>query len=144
MRRETERGWRFLVPDIEAPTTAAGLAVSARGGVDMIEGEAGVRQALLLLLLTVPGERLMRPDYGCNLRHLCFWQNDATTAGLAIHYVRQALARWEPRIEIVRLDAVRNEAEPSRLDILLDYRLRETQRTETFALSLDLMSPEGP
>ena len=69
--------------------------------------EASVRQAILLLLSTRPGERVMRPTYGCDLHRLVFSPNDDTTAGLAIHYVRQALERWEPRIEVIRLDAGR-------------------------------------
>ena len=47
-----------------------------------------------------------------------------TTAGLAIHYVRQAIARWEPRVEVVHLDAGRNPDAPETLDIFLRYRVR--------------------
>ena len=43
----------------------------------------------------------MRPDYGCELHRLVFSPNDDTTAGLAIHYVRRALERWEPRVEVL-------------------------------------------
>jgi phage baseplate assembly protein W len=57
---------------------------------------------------------------------------------LAIHYVRQAIERWEPRVEILRLDADRNEADPGRLDIVLEYRLRATQRREGLSLYMSL------
>ena len=99
-----------------------------------------MRQAILLLLSTSPGERVMRPHYGCDLRRLVFSPNDKTTAGLAIHYVRQAIERWEPRIDIVRLDATQSaDAEMSgRLEIVLDYRVRATQRTERLAYVFDL------
>jgi len=50
--------------------------------------------------LHASGERVLRPEYGCDLHRLVFSPNDATTAGLAVHYVRAALLRWEPRIEI--------------------------------------------
>ena len=53
----------------------------------MIAGDAAIRQSIILLLTTTPGERVMRPDYGCPLHRLMFQPNDATTAGLAIHYV---------------------------------------------------------
>jgi phage baseplate assembly protein W len=97
-----------------------------------------VRQALLLLLTTRPGERVMRPDYGCELHRLVFSPNDDTTAGLAIHYVRRAIVRWEPRVEIVRIDAGRDPGEPGRLAIRLDYRLRSTRELDRLTFTLDL------
>jgi hypothetical protein len=101
-----------------------------------------VRQAILLLLTTKPGERLMRPEYGCDLHRLVFAPNDATTHGLAIHYVRQALQRWEPRVDIVRLDADCNESDPGRMDILLEYRMRRTLRQDALVLPINLTREE--
>jgi len=122
------RAFRFAAPDmgfmsVDAATTEAGLSLSGRG-VAMTEESASVRQAILLLLSTTPGERVMRPDYGCEIKTLIFSPNDDTTAGLAIHYVRRALMRWEPRIRITRLDAERSPHDPSRLDIHLEYVVR--------------------
>jgi len=104
----------------------------------MVSDRACVRQALLLLLLTRPGERVMRPTYGCELYKLIFWPNDDTTAGLAIHYVRQAIARWEPRVDQVRVDAVRNPDNPGRLDITLEYRVRSTGSEDRLSVPLAL------
>ena len=104
----------------------------------MVSDRAGVRQALLLLLLTRPGERVLRPTYGCELHKLLFWPNDDTTAGLAIHYVRQAIERWEPRVDRVRVDAQRNSELDSRLDILLEYRVRSTGDEDRLSVQLDL------
>ena len=56
---------------------------SARGRLAMVEGNAAVRQAIQMLLSTAPGERVMRPGYGCDLQRLVFAPNDDTTAGLA-------------------------------------------------------------
>lgn len=131
-----ERAWRFVHPDFDQELP--GLHVSPTGGVAMTEDDAAVRQSVLLLLSTRPGERVMRPDYGCNLHRLLFWPNDNTTAGLAMHYVRQAIERWEPRVQITRLDATRNEFDPARLDIHLEYRLRATQRTDELRISVAL------
>ncbi|HJZ96662.1 MAG TPA: GPW/gp25 family protein [Candidatus Solibacter sp.] len=104
----------------------------------MVEENASVRQAILILLTTSPGERVMRPDYGCNLKKLVFSPNDDTTAGLALHFVRQALSRWEPRIQVLRLDAGANPIEAFLLDIVLDYRVRATRRSDQIKLSLSL------
>ncbi len=132
------RAWRFLYPDIDATAEFAGLTLSPRGGIDMVQDRDSVRQAILLLLSTVPGERVMRPSYGCLLHRLVFSPNDDTTAGLAIHYVRRALERWEPRIVIISLDAGRNADDPERLDILLEYRVKVLQWTETLAFTFNL------
>jgi phage baseplate assembly protein W len=131
------RAWHFSIPGDSASSTG-GLTISTTGGVEMVYGSASVRQSILLLLATIPGERVMRPDYGCDLHRLIFSPNDETTAGLAIHYIRQALDRWERRAEVLRLDAGRNPEIPGRLDIVLDYRVRATHDEQTVTLSVDL------
>lgn len=133
------RAWTFLHPDFDQFREASGLAASRTGGISMVEGDASVRQALLLLLSTVPGERVMRPEYGCSLHRLVFAPNDATTHGLAIHYVRQAVERWEPRVEIITLDAAAAAEEPGRMDIVLHYRVRRTLQENqlTYPLMLE-------
>jgi hypothetical protein len=80
----------------------------------------------------------MRPDYGCDIHRLVFWPNDDTTAGLAIHYVRQAIARLEPRIDVVRLRAGRSLEDPGRLEIDLHYHVRGTGRADFVSFNLSL------
>lgn len=114
----TSSTWRFLLDP-----TASGLVVAAHGGIALVTGDMAIRQSVLLLLATVPGERVMRPDYGCDLHRLVFSPADDTTAGLAIHHVRQALERWEPRIELIDVDARPVADDPTRLDLIVDYRV---------------------
>ena len=141
--------WRFSYPYVKAADNLevldepAGLGISATGGVDMVNEEASVRQSILLLLSTIPGERVMRPDYGCELHRLVFSPNDNTTSGLAIHYVRQALDRWEPRAQVTHLDAGQHPEYPERLEILLEYRLRRTQAIEQLTFSIDLAGEQS-
>src|SRR5262245_49893105 len=132
------RAWRFLHPDFDIPKDWAGLNLSPAGGIDMVEDRDSVRQAILLLISTRPGERVMRPDYGCDLHRLVFSPNDDTTAGLAIHYVRQAINRWEPRVIVLRLDAYRDDNYPERLNILLEYRLRSMSQRDGLMFSVNL------
>ena len=113
---------------------------SAAGGLQLVQGDAAIRQSIMLLLTTIPGERVMRPDYGCPLHRLIFWPNDATTAGLAIHYVRQAIRRFEPRVQITRLDAGAHPDDPVVLLITLEYRVRETGAIDTIDASLTLQA----
>ena len=132
------RAWRFSFRPLDDLERGSGLVLSPRGGIEVVSDADAVRQAILLLMSTRPGERVMRPEYGCHLFRLVFAPNDDTTAGLAIHYVKVALERWEPRIQVLELDAQRNPEHLSRLDIHLQYRLRSQAGTEQFNLSYDL------
>ena len=142
MSRPSYRAWRFIHPDFDAGGPAGGLRFLPTCGIDMVEGAAAVRQSIILLLSTRPGERVMRPDYGCDLHRLVFEPNDATTAGLAIHYVRRALTRWEPRVEILHLDAGPHPDDAGRLDIALDYRVRAVRLTDRVVFPVTLTQSE--
>jgi len=133
-----DQALRFEHPDLGASDRQGGLQFSANGRLDTVAGSDSVRQALLLLLSTRPGERVMRPEYGCPLHRLTFAENNTTTAGLAIHYVRSAIDRWEPRVEIISLDAEQNPHRPEVLDIFLKYRARPTQQRDQLTFSLNL------
>jgi phage baseplate assembly protein W len=151
------RAWRFLFPGVDVPGDAGGLHIAATGGIDMVREDDSVRQAILLLISTIPGERVMRPLYGCHLHRLIFSPNDDTTAGLAIHYVRSALERWEPRIEVLRLDAQREPPDVgdwlqtrsvpddagNQLYIGLVYRVRSTRRVHELIIPVNLAGQVG-
>ena len=127
----------FLHPGVPG-AAAPGLALTSDGAVGVVAGDAEIRQAILLLLSTVPGERIMRPDYGCHLDRLVWLPNDDNAAGLASYYVRQAIERFEPRVEIVALDAGADPERPETLAITLSYRIRATLATGTLRVAVDL------
>jgi phage baseplate assembly protein W len=154
-------GWRFDVPQLDQPDQPVGLIIGPTGGIDTVTSDAAIHQSLLLLLSTRPGERVMRPTYGCDLNRLIFSPNDDTTAGLAMHLVRQAVTRWEPRVEVLRVDAAAASPplEPnsaaarqsgdsldysSQLAIVLDYRVKSTGRTGQVVIPLDLAAGGQP
>ncbi|MBI3560629.1 MAG: GPW/gp25 family protein [Gammaproteobacteria bacterium] len=120
------RALYFHHPDFDTEPVLSGLQITPTGRLKWVDEDLSVRQAILLLLTTTKGERVMRQDYGCDLDQLVFMPTDETTLGLAIHLVRQALSRWEPRIEIRRLDAAYNSKEPYRMDIILEYNVRRS------------------
>ncbi|MDX2161981.1 MAG: GPW/gp25 family protein [bacterium] len=140
------RSWRFQYPTLPRPgesVPVTGLRLHLRGGVEMVEDDDAVRQAILLLLSTRIGERVMRPNYGCMLHRLLFAPNDETTAGLAIYYVQRAVDLWEPRVVVLDIDAGRNPDLPSQLDVHLRYRVKATQQIDVLQFSLDLAGGEG-
>jgi phage baseplate assembly protein W len=124
--------WRYRLGDA---LTSPGVGVSATGAVDLVSEDQALRQSILLLLATVPGERVMRPTYGCPLDRLVFAPNDDTTAGMAIYAVRSALERWEPRIEILALDAKRDDEDPATLLIELNYRAKASGTVDTIGIA---------
>jgi phage baseplate assembly protein W len=130
-------GLRFAHPDFD-DVAAVGLVCSGTGRLEMVSGADLIRQSLLILLSTYPGERVMRPDYGCELLSLTFAGNDDTTAGLAIHYVRQAVERFEPRVKILRIDATRPPESPARLDVVLDYQPKLGGSPESLRVAVQL------
>lgn len=76
------------------------------GRFDFEEGPEKVRQSIFIILETEPGERIMRPTFGCGLRRYIMKPNSAATRALIQHDVELALALWEPRIQVqqVRVD----------------------------------------
>ena len=76
------------------------LGTDATGGVALVAREREIEEAIRLILATAPGERPMRPEFGCRVHDHVFAQMNATTAGAISHDVRSALEQWEPRIEV--------------------------------------------
>ncbi|MFP3907284.1 MAG: GPW/gp25 family protein [Acidimicrobiales bacterium] len=137
----TPRRWtavRFADPALVGVSGPGGLTLSPTGALDTVSGDDVIRQAILMLLGTPMGERVMRPTYGSLLHRLVFAPNDDTTAGLAIHYVRQALDRWERRIEVLDIDAGSDPDGADRLIVFLRYRVLATQATATIEVPVDL------
>jgi phage baseplate assembly protein W len=88
--------------------------------------EESVRQSIVIILSTVKGERVMRPDFGCDLHELVFAPNSSATRGMAEFSVREALREWEPRIDVLRVEAESAGAHGEQLLIQIDYRVRTT------------------
>jgi uncharacterized protein len=89
-----------------------------------VESDESIEEAIEIILGTSPGERVMRPEFGCGIWELVMEANTAQLHGRVQARVRDALVRWEPRIDV--LD-VRVESPPEQRHVLLiriDYRIR--------------------
>ncbi|MEU6716715.1 GPW/gp25 family protein [Nonomuraea sp. NPDC046802] len=116
------------------------VGIDATGGIAESAGADRIRQSILVILGTRPGERIMRPDFGCELHSLAFAPNTPATANLARHYVEFALARWEPRIEVVGVE-VGNDLHAAALAIDVVYRARGTDDERTLTVPFSLEQP---
>ena len=114
--------------DIIGSGLAFPLSVNHRGGIALARGEEDIEQAIALILGTAPGERPMRPEFGCEIHQLVFDTIDAEMVGRMDTAIRVALDRWEPRIEVVSLDFDLSGAGEGRLEIYLGYRVRATSQ----------------
>ncbi len=101
------------------------LRLDAQGDFALSAGATDVREAVLIILGTALGERLMRPDFGAGLHRLVFEPISTTTLTLVRLRVQDALIAWEPRIDVLGVDV---SAEPAagRLLIEVNYRVRAT------------------
>ncbi|HMW69273.1 MAG TPA: GPW/gp25 family protein [Nitrosomonas sp.] len=87
--------------------------------------ENQVKQSILLILQTTPGERMMRPDFGAGMETLAFEPMSAITTALAQHRIQEALDRFEPRINVLNV-TVNTEQSEGKLMVDIQYRVTRT------------------
>ena len=102
------------------------LQVDRRGGIALARDETDIEQAIELILATAPGERPMRPEFGCGVHDFVFDSIDATTVGRMELAIRDALDRWEPRVVVEAVEFGLDEVAEGRLIIDIGYRVRAT------------------
>ncbi len=95
-----------------------------QGRLRLADGADRIRQSIWIILSTAPGERLMRPDFGCGIHDLVFEPNSAALRGMVQARVRAALIRWEPRVDVLDVQVSTDDAERNHLFVSVEYRLR--------------------
>ncbi len=109
----------------------AGLAFPMRtdstGSVALVRGSHEIAESIRLILSTTPGERPMRPTFGCGINNYVFAPADSSTAGLIAHEVRRALDFWEPRIIVDDVKINFDRAEWGELYIDIYYTIHATK-----------------
>ena len=126
------RGWGFKV------------GVDATGGIRLSSDQTEIEEAIAIVIGTSPGERKMRPEFGCRIHELVFASNNAETLGLARRFVLEALGMWEPRIDVetINVTADAEEAERGRLNIELTYSIRGTKDLRSLVYPFYLIENE--
>jgi uncharacterized protein len=114
------------VTEIIGSGLAFPLQVDRRGGIALARDEQDIDQAIQLILGTAPGERPMRPEFGCGVHDFVFDTIDAGTVGRMEEAIRSALKRWEPRIEVRSVSFDVSHAVEGLLTIDIGFTVRAT------------------
>lgn len=118
------------------------LKVSPNGSVAVSEDEENVEQSIKIILGTAKGERLYRATFGCAIHDLVFHPNNRVTAARVEAAVKDSLARFEPRIRDVEVEAGPDEFEPTRMNVRISYVLRSLNKRENMVYPFYLRREE--
>ena len=118
------------------------LRTDATGSIALSSGDRELEEAIALVLGTAPGERPMRPEYGCAIHDFVFAPADATTAGRIAYEVRASLDRWEPRIEVTDVDVTFDQADAATLYVDVRYVQRGTNNPRNLVFPFYLIPAE--
>jgi phage baseplate assembly protein W len=120
------------------------LRTDATGHFALVDGTQELDEAIRLILGTAPGERPMRPEFGCSIHDLVFSSPDASTAGRIAHEVRVALLRWEPRIEVLDVDIGFEAADQGVLLIDIRYQPARSNDPRNLVFPFYVIPEEPP
>jgi phage baseplate assembly protein W len=105
-------GWKFPIQ------------VTANGKIAQARYEQRIEEAIYLILSTASGERVMLPNFGVGIHELVFEPNNTVTHSVVMQTVRQALTSYEPRIDVLDIEAESTPEQPNLLLIRISYRIR--------------------
>ncbi len=105
-------GWKFPIQ------------VNPNGKIAQARYEQRIEESIYLILSTSKGERVMLPDFGCGIHNMVFAPNNPGTLGVVVNNVRRALVAYEPRVDVLDINAETTPEQPNLLLIKIDYRIR--------------------
>jgi phage baseplate assembly protein W len=108
------RGWAFPI------------RTDANGGIALVSREREVAEAIRVIVSTIPGERPMRPDFGCRIHDYVFSPADSATADAISAEVTRALAMWEHRIDVGDVAVSYTDEDPTVFYIDIQYQMKQT------------------
>lgn len=125
------KGWRFpILPD-------------AGGCLGYVEGDKNVEQSLHILLMTQLGERVMRSDFGTEAPRLVFSPGSTQYLRLLEKTIEDAVVNWEPRVDLTRVNAEADPAEPFHVTVSISYTVRQTNTSNNLVFPFYLGTMAG-
>lgn len=113
-RKYLGKGWNYPIK------------MDARGQIKLASGAEDVEQAIRIILMTSPGERVMRPDFGCRAKEMVFENLSPETFLIVSESVREALIMWEPRITVNNVTAEMEDGLPGAIICKIEYEINAT------------------
>lgn len=102
------------------------MTVDHTGSIALTSGEPDLDRSIHLVLMTAPGERLMRPEFGCKIWDLLFEPINPNLLGRIAEAVRKALLRWEPRITVTNVKSIPDPDDNGLVRVEIQYVVRTT------------------
>src|SRR3954453_850650 len=102
------------------------MGVDHTGSIALTSGPEDLDRSIRVVLATAPGERVMRPEFGCRIWDLLFEPVNANPIGLMAQAVREAVAQWEPRVEVADVAVTPDERDAALVRIVVSYIVRTT------------------
>ena len=118
------------------------IRLSDRDRLSMVQDDADIRQAIQIIIMTIPGERVMRPNFGCQIHELIFHPANWQTAQVAERYVREAIETWEPRITLENVLVTPNNNEYGALVIDIEYQIKGQPDKRSLVYPFYLVPPD--
>ena len=117
-------------PSVDASFIGRGISwpmgVDHTGALRLTTGAQDLDRSIRIVLITAPGERVMRPQFGCRIWEMLFEPVTPNLLGLMAQAVREAVAQWEPRVEVEEVNVVPDVNDSSLVRIHIGYRVRST------------------
>ncbi len=125
------RGWSFPV------------RIGGAGGIRLNTGSEELNASIRMIVSTAFGERVMRPEFGCGIWDQLFEPVNPGTLGEMEQAVEEAVARWEPRVEVTSVEAEPDAEAPERVNIAIDYKVRLTNDHRNLVYPFYIIPQEG-
>ena len=131
------------VPSFVGRGIAFPMRVDASGSLALVSGVADIEKSMRIIIGTAPGERPMRPEFGCRIWELLFEPINTNTLGLMETVVEEALQRWEPRVEITAVTADAVDPSNGAVDISIAYVIASTNESRNLVYPFYTIPGEG-
>ena len=120
------------------------LEFDPRGALLVVAGAEVIERSIALIVGTAPGERPMRPEFGCGVHDLILGGTDATSLGRIAHEVRRAIRRWEPRVTVEDVTLEPDPSDPSLVSVVITYVIKDTNDARNLVFPFYFIPAEGP
>lgn len=131
------------VPSFVGRGIAFPMRVGSTGSLAFTSGAGDVEKSMRVIIATAPGERPMRPEFGCKIWELLFEPINGNTLGLMEEAVREALTRWEPRAETTDVDVTVVDPSTGVVSIAIAYKIASTNESRNLVYPFYMIPGEG-